>query len=77
MKKDEVNRINTLLKTIDNTAILLEELFMPIDSLMQKHNCTRQEACNIKIKAEEFLTKFGTFSLNSTSKTIKTIINKQ
>lgn len=76
MKKEEANRINTLLKNVDNVSTLLGELMMPINALMQKNNCTRQEACNIKIKAEEFLQKYGVFTLASTTNAIKAMTNK-
>jgi len=73
MKKEEAIRINKLLKTVDDTATLLGELLMPINALMQKHNCTKQEACNIKMKAEDYLQKYGAFSLFSTANSIRTM----
>lgn len=76
MKKEEKNRINALLKNIENITKLLEELFIPINQLMQNNNCTKQEACNIKIKAEEYLQKYGVFTLASTTNAIKAMTNE-
>jgi len=71
MTKEEINRINSLLKNIDNVATLLNELLLPIDELEKKNNCSQKEACNIKIKAEEYLKKYGVFTLTATSTAIK------
>ncbi len=70
MNVDEKNRIITLTKNINNIAQLIEELLIGVDELMKKNSCTRQEACNIKIKAEEFLKKYGKFTLESTNKAL-------
>jgi len=73
MKKEEANRINTILKNIENIETLLGELLMPIKALQQKYNCTTQEAANTKMKAEEYLQKYGVFTLNSSINAIKNV----
>ena len=73
MKKEEANRINTILKNIENIETLLGELLMPIKALQQKYNYTTQQAVNAKMKAEEYLQKYGVFTLNSSINAIKNI----
>lgn len=73
MKKEEANRINTVLKNIENIETLLGELLMPIKALQQKYNYTTQQAVNAKMKAEEYLQKYGVFTLNSSINAIKNI----
>lgn len=76
MKKHIANRINALLKNVTNIQTLVGDLLMPIEALQQKYSCTQQEAVNIKIKAEEYLTQFGTFTLDTTVKGIKQIVQE-
>ena len=76
MKKEEANRINSLLKNVDNITTLMGELLMPIKAIMEKNNCSKEEACNIKIKAEEYLQQYGVFTLSSTTNAIKAMTNK-
>ena len=76
MKREEANRINSLVKNIDNITTLLGELMMPLNALMQKNNCTKEQACNIKMKAEDFLQKYGVFTLSSTTNSIKAMTNQ-
>ena len=73
MTKEEANRINSLMKNVTNIQTLLSELLMPINELQQKYNVSSKEAANIKIKAEDYLTKYGVFTLDTTVKTINTI----
>jgi hypothetical protein len=73
MKKEEANRINTVLKNIENIETLLGELLMPIKALQQKYNYTTQQAVNAKMKAEEYLQKYGVFTLNSSINAIKNV----
>ena len=73
MIKEEANRINTVLKNIENIETLLGELLMPIKALQQKYNYTTQQAVNAKMKAEEYLQKYGVFTLNSSINAIKNV----
>ena len=75
MKKEEANRINAILKNIELVATKLDELMMPIKNIMQKNNCTTQQACNIKANAEEYIKQYGKFTLNASINTIKSITN--
>ena len=76
MTKEEANRINALLKNVTNIQILLNELLTPINELQQKYNTTIKETINIKLRAEDYLTKYGTFTLEATTKAIKNTVDK-
>lgn len=71
MTKEEANRINTLLKNVTNVQILLADLLIPIEAVMQKYNSTKQQAITTKINAEEYLKKYGVFTLDTTIKGIQ------
>ena len=73
MKKEEANRINTIMKNVTNIQTLLGDLLMPIDALQQKYNATKQQAVNTKINAETYLKKYGTFVLDTSVKAVKEI----
>ena len=76
MKKHTANRINTLLKNVTNIQTLVGDLLMPIEALQQKYNCTKQQAINTKINAENYLKKYGTFTLDTTVKGIQQIVQE-
>jgi hypothetical protein len=73
MTKEEANRINAVMKNVTNIKTLLAELLMPINALQQKYSVNAKEAVNIKMKAEDYLKKYGVFTLDTTVKTINTI----
>lgn len=76
MKRHIANRINTLLKNVTNIQTLVGDLLMPIEALQQKYNCTKQQAVNTKINAENYLKKYGTFTLDTTVKGIQQIVQE-
>lgn len=71
MTQSEANKINALMKNVTNIQTLLADLLMPISAMIQKHHCTTQEACDMKLKAEDYLTKYGVLTLDSSVKAIK------
>ena len=73
MKKNEADELQKIIKNLSNVQILLGELFMPITTLQQKYDCSKEQACNIKLKAEEYLTKFGCLTIDVAVKNIKTL----
>ena len=73
MTKEEANRINAVMKNVTNIKTLLAELLMPINALQQKYDVNTKEAVNIKMKAEDYLKKYGVFTLDTTVKTINTM----
>ena len=76
MKKHIANRINALLKNVTNIQTLVGDLLMPIEALQQKYNCTKQQAISTKINAENYLKKYGTFTLDTTVKGIQQIVQE-
>ena len=71
MKQEEANRLIGLSKAITNIQTLLGDLLMPIAEMQNKYNCTPTEACNTKMKADEWLTKYGVITLDSTVKALQ------
>lgn len=65
MKQQEANRILGLAKSISNIKILLDDLLMPISAMQTKYNCTQEEACNMKMHADNWLTKYGCMTLDA------------
>ena len=75
-QKEKNNTIN-ILKNYDNVATLMGDLFMPIKDIMQKYDCiNEEEAVNIKLKAEEYLSKYGVLTLTATTKAVRSVLNK-
>lgn len=74
MKQEEANRLHAVVKNIFNIQILLGDLLMPISAMIQKYKCTQEEAVNIKLKAEDYLTKYGCMTLDSSFKAISELI---
>ena len=70
MTQQEINRLLTITKNITNIQTLLGDLLMPISAMIQKYKCTQKEAVNIKLKAEEYLSKYGCMTLDSSVKAI-------
>lgn len=75
MKKEEANRLLAICKNFDNVSTLLGDLVMPIAAMKQKYKCTDAEACNIKLKAEDWLSKYGCLSLGASVKSVKQMTN--
>lgn len=73
MTIQEANRINSIMKNVSNIQTLLGDLLMPINAMKQKYSCTTQDAVKIKLNAENYLQKYGTFTLDTTVKTISAI----
>jgi hypothetical protein len=73
MKQEEINRLLTITKNISNIQTLLGDLFMPISAMIQKYGCTQQQAVNMKLKAEEYLSKYGCMTLDSSVKAIQKV----
>lgn len=73
MTQIEINKLLTITKNISNIQTLLGDLFMPISAMIQKYGCTQQQAVNMKLKAEEYLTKYGCMTLDSSVKAIQKV----
>ena len=77
MTQEEKNSTINILKNYDNMATLLNDLFMPIKDIVQKYNCINEdEAVNIKLKAEEYLSKYGVLTLTATTKAVRKTLEK-
>lgn len=73
MTQIEINKLLTITKNISNIQTLLGDLLMPISAMIQKYDCTQQQAVNMKLKAEEYLTKYGCMTLDSSVKAIQKV----
>ena len=73
MTQTEINKLLTITKNISNIQTLLGDLLMPISAMIQKYGCTQQQAVNMKLKAEEYLTKYGCMTLDSSVKAIQKV----
>lgn len=73
MTQIEINKLLTITKNISNIQTLLGDLLMPISAMIQKYGCTQQQAVNMKLKAEEYLTKYGCMTLDSSVKAIQKV----
>ena len=71
MNNIEINKLNTITKNITNIQTLLGDLLMPISAMIQKYSCTQEQAVNMKLKAEEYLSKYGCMTLDSSVKAIR------
>ena len=77
MTQEDKNRIITLLKNYNNVSVLIGDLLNPINDVMKKYDCSTEEACNIKFKAEDYLKNYGCLTIDSTTKAVKKIIEEQ
>lgn len=68
MKQEEANKIIGLSKAVSNIQTLLGDLLMPISAMQTKYNCTPTEACNMKMHADDWLTKYGCMTLDAAVK---------
>ena len=55
--------------------MLLADLFMPISAMQQTYGCTKENAVNMKLKAEEYLSKYGVLTMDSSIKAIQQMMN--
>jgi hypothetical protein len=76
MKKEDKNRLFSILQNYNNISILIGDLLNPIKSMMEKYSCSEDEACNIKLRAEEYLKNYGCMTLDATTKAVKNLIDK-
>lgn len=76
MKKEDKNRLFSILQNYNNISILIGDLLNPIKDMMAKYSCSEDEACNIKLRAEEYLKNYGCMTLDATTKAVKNLIDK-
>ena len=76
MKKEDKNKLLFVLKNYNNISVLIGDLLNPIKTLMEKYSCSEQEACNIKLRAEEYLRNYGCMTIDATTKAVKNIIER-
>jgi hypothetical protein len=76
MKKEDKNRLFSILQNYNNISILMGDLLNPIKSMMEKYSCSEDEACNIKLRAEEYLKNYGCMTLDATTKAVKNIVER-
>lgn len=75
MTQEEINRLKAITKNFSNIKTLLADLFMPISTMQQTYGCTKESAVNMKLKAEEYLSKYGVLTLDSSIKAIQQMTN--
>lgn len=75
MTQEEINRLRAILKNFGNVKTLLADLFMPISAMQQTYDCTKESAVNMKLKAEEYLSKYGVLTMDSSIKAIQQMMN--
>lgn len=76
MKQEEANKIIGLSKAVSNIQTLLGDLLMPISEMQTKYNCTPTEACNMKMHADDWLTKYGCMTLDASVKGLQQLAKK-
>ena len=76
MKKEDKNKLLFVLKNYNNISVLIGDLLNPITKMMEKYSCSEQEACNIKLRAEEYLRNYGCMTIDATTKAVKNIIER-
>lgn len=75
MTQEEINRLKAITKNFSNISTLLADLLMPISAMQTKYGCTKESAVNMKFKAEEYLSKYGVLTLDSSIKAIQQMTN--
>ena len=74
MKKEEKNRLLSVLKNYNNMSVLIGDLLNPISKLMESYKCSEDEAVSIKLRAEEYLRNYGCMTIDATTKAVKNIV---
>jgi len=74
MKKEDKNRLLSVLKNYNNVSVLIGDLLNPITKMMESYSCSEQEAVNIKLRAEEYLRNYGCMTIDATTKAVKNIV---
>lgn len=74
MTQEKKDKLIAVLKNYDNIASMIEDLLEPVSKVMQKHSCNDEEACNLKIQAEDYLSKYGKLTMDATTKAVRNII---
>lgn len=75
MTQEKKDKLIAVLKNYDNIASMIEDLLEPVSKVMEKHSCNDEEACNLKIQAEDYLSKYGKLTMNATTKAVRNVIN--
>lgn len=76
MKKEDKNKLLFVLKNYNNMSVLIGDLLNPITKMMENYRCSEQEACNIKLRAEEYLRNYGCMTIDATTKAVKNIVER-
>ena len=74
MTQEEINRLETIMRNFTNINILLADLLMPISAMQTKYGCTKESAVNMKLKSEEYLSKYGCLTIDSSIRAVNNLI---
>lgn len=74
MKKEDKNKLLSVLKNYNNVSVLIGDLLNPITKMMESYKCSEKEAVNIKLRAEEYLRNYGCMTLDATTKAVKNMV---
>ena len=74
MTQEKKDKLIAVLKNYNNIASMIEDLLEPVSKVMEKHSCNDEEACKLKIEAEDYLSKYGKLTMDATTKAVRTKI---
>ena len=76
MTTQEKTIIIEKLRAINNVAKIMDTLFKPFDEFKKQKNYTNEEAIKAKESAQQYLYKYGTFTLEKSIEGIRNLIEK-
>lgn len=65
LNNDNILNIQNKLKSLLNTAIILETLYKPIQELVEEKEYTLNEAINAKASADKYIEKYAVFNIRN------------
>ena len=77
MTQEEKTKLLNVLKNFDNISTYIFDLLSPISKMREKYSCTEEEACNMKLQAEDYLSKYGCLTIDATNKAVKKMIEEK
>ena len=69
MTQEEKTKLLNVLKNFDNISTYIFDLLSPISKMREKYSCTEEEACHMKLQAEDYLSKYGCLTIDATNTT--------
>lgn len=76
LNQNDVLNLQSKIKGLLNTAVILDTLYKPIEELVEEKKYTINEAINAKAAADKYIQKYASFNIRNAANGIAELIKQ-